>query len=149
MSSVCKLFVTFIIIQSVTNVIASDIKISCPKNESPQDPQDQQATKTLLVDSNSLSLDSSCIALNIDLNVENILPDPSYISPETNINIVYNALQKTLKDNNIHANIESLDKNTVIWTEENLCPNQKDETVNKYYLETIPSLEIPCIPIPS
>eukprot|EP01083_Nonionella_stella_P016151 45160_1 len=47
------------------------------------------------------SLDSSCFAIDMTLNVENILPDPSYILPSSNSDIINNALAKTLNDNQI------------------------------------------------
>eukprot|EP01084_Bolivina_argentea_P041286 76177_1 len=91
------------------------------------------------------SLDSSCFAIDMTLNVENILPDPSYISPSSNWDIINNALTKTLNNNQINGftitnGISSINEN---WSVNNQqynvkCPDNKDNTINKLQFKTRP-----------
>eukprot|EP01084_Bolivina_argentea_P028450 52871_1 len=86
-------------------------------------------------------LDSSCFVMDMTLMVENILPDPSYILPESNWAVINEALKKTLNDKDITEftitnGISSDNKNWYI--DNKACPDTIDNTVQKFQFEALP-----------
>eukprot|EP01084_Bolivina_argentea_P266069 451176_1 len=135
-SNMPSLIRLFVLIQCITIIISRNLDITCPSN--PKAPPDSNPLLSA-AERDNLALDSSCFAMDIRLKVENILPDPSYIQQETNINTIENALQKILITNNIYQfDITSLTDKSSTWSINNHCTNEKDETVNKFSFQTTP-----------
>eukprot|EP01083_Nonionella_stella_P030654 84004_1 len=109
-------------------------------------PMRRLATETTIQEGNEL-----CFQLDISMNVENILPDPSYILREANVKAIQTALTSTLADHDIHGfDIISVDGITNRrrqmhtyapdgnWSIDDDCPYTTDDTISKFYFQTIP-----------
>eukprot|EP01083_Nonionella_stella_P168662 570094_1 len=141
MNLVRRLALWFALVQWFAHVICGKVQITCPRIPGP--PHSSPNALSFQSNAHSLSLNESCFGIDIALNVENILPDPSYITPATNMEIIANALQKTLHDQNVYGlDINAANKDAE-WSTVNQCPHKTDETVDKLYLETV-SYDITC-----
>eukprot|EP01084_Bolivina_argentea_P272470 463926_1 len=141
MNLVRRLALWFALVQWFAHVICGKVQITCPRIPGP--PHSSPNALSFQSNAHSLSLNESCFGIDIALNVENILPDPSYIAPATNMEIIGNALQNRLRDHNSYRfDIKPVHKDTK-WSTVNQCPHKADETVDKLYFETV-SYEIKC-----
>eukprot|EP01083_Nonionella_stella_P070410 188339_1 len=129
-----RLALWFALAQWFVNLVCSNVYITCPRIPGPPDSLPNALPSQSYA--HPLSLNSSCFGIDIALNVENILPDPSYFSPATNMDVVANALHKTLRDHNVYGlTVHALNKEAA-WSTINQCPHKTDKTVDKLYFQT-------------
>eukprot|EP01083_Nonionella_stella_P311067 1107746_1 len=129
-----RLALWFALAQWFVNLVCSNVYITCPRIPGPPDSLPNALPSQSYA--HPLSLNSSCFGIDIALNVENILPDPSYFSPATNMDVVANALHKTLRDHNVYGlTVHALHKEAA-WSTINQCPHKTDKTVDKLYFQT-------------
>eukprot|EP01083_Nonionella_stella_P168661 570088_1 len=129
-----RLALWFALAQWFANLVCSNVYITCPRIPGPPDSLPNALPSQSYA--HPLSLNSSCFGIDIALNVENILPDPSYFSPATNMDVVANALHKTLRDHNVYGlTVHALNKEAA-WSTINQCPHKTDKTVDKLYFQT-------------
>eukprot|EP01084_Bolivina_argentea_P314832 545346_1 len=134
MSSISTLIKLLLLIQWVFPAICWDVEITCPNIPGAADGNPFLKSSAI----NLWHLDPQCFAINIKVNVENIMPNPSFISRETNIEIIQNALHKTLTDARVFGFHITPAQYKYPWVIKNNCPQKTDKTVTKYYLPDTP-----------
>eukprot|EP01084_Bolivina_argentea_P298273 513985_1 len=114
-----RLVLSIILGQFMTIVFGKIVELTCP------------ATSALPIPIKN-SLYSSCFDLDITVNVENILPDSTYILPQDNINAISDGIKRTFDycDIEIEPDETEIDN---IWTIDNQCTHLSSQlqTLNR------------------